>query len=169
MFDVELQRPFHVTVGYVGVPGSRAFQLQAEDETQRVTLAIEKAQAEGIAELLGQLLVRMGSSPATDWDRAAMELRPPIEPRWRVGAIAVGVDGTSGRFALELSELVADDDPSEREARIGLDLDQARRLAAHIVEVVGEGRARCELCGRPIEPDGRHVCPSTNGHGRLTV
>ncbi|MEY3019162.1 MAG: hypothetical protein RLZZ272_146 [Actinomycetota bacterium] len=169
MFDVELERPFLVTVGYVGVPGDRAFHLQAEDERERVTFAIEKVQAEGLSELLGQLLVRMGSGPATDWDRSAMDLRAPFEPRWRVGAIAVGVDGASGRFALELSELAAEDERPEREARIGLDLDQARRLAAHAAEVVGEGRARCELCGRPIEPDGSHVCPSTNGHGRLTV
>jgi uncharacterized repeat protein (TIGR03847 family) len=168
VFDVELERPFHVTVDFVGVPGARAFHLQAQDDDGLVTFAIEKVQAEGLADLLGQLLVRLGTGPATDWDRSAMALRDPIAPRWRVGAIAVGVDASGGRFALELSELVDDDGP-EREARIGMDLDQARRLAAHAAEVVGQGRPVCALCGRPIEADGSHVCPSTNGHGRLTV
>ena len=55
-----------------------------------------------------------------------------------------------------------------RELRVWADQDQARRLAAHCAEVIGEGRPRCELCGRPTESDGSHVCPSTNGHGKLT-
>jgi hypothetical protein len=54
------------------------------------------------------------------------------------------------------------------ELRIWLDRDLARRLAAHATEIVGQGRPRCELCGRPTEPDGNHVCPATNGHGSLS-
>jgi uncharacterized repeat protein (TIGR03847 family) len=164
--DVELTDPFLVTIGYVGEPGARTFLFQAQDEKERVTLLIEKVQAEGIAELLGQLLVRLGDGPATDWDRAAMDLRPPFEPRWRVGSIAVGVDARTERFALELGEAVPEETDG-REARIGMDRDQARRLAAHAADVVGQGRPRCRLCGRPIDTDG-HVCPATNGHGKLT-
>lgn len=166
MVDVDIADPFHVTIGYVGEPGARTFLLQAQDEAARVTLLIEKVQAEGIAELLGQLLGRLDDAPATDWDRAAMDLRPPLEPRWRVGSIAVGVDARTQRFVLELGEAVPDEEDG-REARIGLDRDQARRLAAHAADVVGQGRPRCRLCGRPVEADG-HVCPATNGHGKLT-
>lgn len=168
MIDVELTDPHHVTVGYLGEPGERTFFLQAQDETELLTLLLEKTQAQGIGELLAQLLARLDDAPATDWDRSAMALREPVEPRWRIGEIALGLDPESERFVLELGEFSPDDEEDVREARIWLDHDQARRLAAHAAEVVGEGRPQCELCGRPTEPDGSHVCPATNGHGRLT-
>ncbi len=177
MIDLEFTDPHHVTAGYTGVPGDRTFFVQAEDEQQLVSLLVEKTQVIGLGELIGQLLARVDDAPATDWDRVAMELRSPIEPRWRVGAIQVGLDPERGRFVLEFAELVLDDDVDEddadlddevREVRIWADQDQARRLAAHCAEVVGEGRPRCQLCARPMAPDGSHTCPATNGHGELT-
>lgn len=169
MIDVELDAPHHVTVGFTGVPGSRTFYLQGEDDTQRVSFVLEKGQVVGIGELLAQLLTRIDDAPASDWDRAALGLRVPLEPRWRVGELSLGLDREDDRFLLELGELIlADDDAEPREARIWLDRDQARRLAAHAVEVVEQGRPTCELCGRPTELDGSHVCPGTNGHGALT-
>lgn len=172
MIDVELTDPHHVTVGYTGVPGERTFFVQAADEVEHVTLVLEKEQVAGLAELLAQLLARLDDEPATDWDRAAMELRAPVEPRWRVGDISVGLDPELGRFVLEFGELAVDEDDPEaeidpREVRVWADQDQARRLAAHALEVVGQGRPTCQLCGRPTEPDGSHVCPAANGHGRL--
>lgn len=166
--DVELLTPHHVTVGYVGEPGDRTFFLQAQDDDETVTLLLEKGQVEAMAELLAQLLSRVDDRPATDWDRAAMDLRAPIAPRWRIGEIALGLDPEEQRFALELTEFMAEDDEDEpREARIWADRDQTRRLAAHASEIVGQGRPRCQLCGRPTETDGSHVCPATNGHGHL--
>lgn len=166
--DLTLDQPHHVTVGFVGVPGDRTFYVQAEDADQRVTLLVEKAQVGGLGELLTQLLARVDDVPATDWDRDAMELRDPIEPRWRVGEIGAGLDPDTGRFVLELNELVAEEDEDGETVRFSIDRDQARRLAAHAEEVIGQGRPVCQLCGRPTDPDGSHVCPSTNGHGRLT-
>ena len=167
MAEITLDQPHHVTAGFVGVPGDRTFYLQAEDAHQRITLLVEKAQVGGIADLLTQLLARVDDLPATDWDRDAMELREPIEPRGRVGEIGAGIDPEEGRFVLELSELVAEDTEGET-VRFAIDQDQARRLAAHAEEVIGQGRPVCQLCGRPTDPDGSHVCPSTNGHGTLS-
>jgi uncharacterized repeat protein (TIGR03847 family) len=174
MIEVELTDPHHVTLGYVGEPGSRTFHVQAEDVEERVTLTLEKEQVQGIGDLLTQLLSRVDDQPSTDWDRTAMALRDPVEPRWRVGEISVGLDLEADRFVLEFAEVVADldalveDEVDPREVRVHLDRDQARRLAAHAAEVVGQGRPRCQLCGRPTSLDGTHVCPATNGHGRLS-
>lgn len=175
MIDVELTEPHHVTVGTVGEPGNRTFFVQAQDDAALVTLVLEKQQVGGIGDLLAQLLARIEDRPATDWDRAAMALREPIDPRWRIGELGVGIDDAGDRFVLEFTELlVAEDEvelaglPEPREVRIWLDQDQARRLAAHADELVGQGRPRCQFCGRPMAADGSHVCPSTNGHGRLT-
>ena len=164
-----MHAPHHVTVGFTGVPGQRTFFLQAEEEGGRAEFLLEKGQALGIGELLTQLLARAEDAPATDWDRQAMALRVPLEARWRVGELSVGYDGEQDRFLLELGELQLEDaDLPPDTARIWLDRDQARRLAAHAVEVVEQGRPTCELCGRPTELDGAHVCPATNGHGSLT-
>jgi uncharacterized repeat protein (TIGR03847 family) len=175
VIDVELTEPHHVTVGTVGEPGSRTFFVQAQDEVVLVTLVLEKQQVGGIGDLLAQLLARVEDRPATDWDRAAMALRDPIDPRWRVGELGVGIEDAGGRFVLEFTELLLAEDedelaalPEPREVRVWLDQDQARRLAAHADELVGQGRPRCQFCGRPMDADGSHVCPSTNGHGRLT-
>jgi uncharacterized repeat protein (TIGR03847 family) len=167
--ELELTAPHHVTVGFTGVPGDRTFFLQAEDLDARVTLLMEKGQIEGLGELLGQLLTRLGDEPATDWDHDAMALRDPIDPRFRVGQIGFGFDPDGERFVLELTELTPEEDEDEADQlRVWLDRDQARRLAAHALEIVAQGRPRCELCGRPTAAGGEHVCPSSNGHGRLT-
>ncbi|MEX0952676.1 MAG: DUF3090 family protein [Nitriliruptoraceae bacterium] len=164
---IELPAAHHVTVGWTGRPGERTFLVQLEDEHVRVTLLAEKGQVAGIAELLEQLLARVDDAPATDWDRDAMALREPVEPDWRVGEISAGLDAEGQRFMLELIEVGEPDEPRE-EVRAFFDRDQARRLAAHATEQVEQGRPPCPLCSRPIEADGSHVCPSTNGHGRLT-
>ncbi len=167
MAEITLDTPHHVTAGFVGVPGDRTFYVQAEDAHQRITLLLEKAQVGGISELLTQLLARVDDVPATDWDRAAMELREPVEARWRVGEIGAGLDPQLGRFVLELNELVADDEEDGEVVRFSMDQDQTRRFAAHAEEVIGQGRPVCQLCGRPTDLDGSHVCPATNGHGTL--
>lgn len=168
MIELELPDPDLLTIGTVGPPGQRTFLFQAGDAAELVTLVLEKQQAASIADLLGQLLVRLEFAPATDWDRGAMELREPVEPRWRVGAIQVGYDPDTQRFVLELEQLVPEEVDDPPEVRVRVTVEQASRLAAHTAEVVTQGRPPCPLCGRPMLPDGEHVCPSTNGHGTLT-
>ncbi len=168
MTEYVFPAPHHVTAGYVGRPGDRTFMIQVEDDEQRLSLVAEKAQVSGLGELLAQVLSRVDDAPATDWDRDAMALREPVEPAWRVAEIGIGVDPESDRVLLELSAMRPDEETEPDIARVSIDRDQARRLAAHAQEVVGEGRPECELCGRPTDLDGSHVCPATNGHGALT-
>jgi uncharacterized repeat protein (TIGR03847 family) len=167
--ELDFDDPKRVTVGYLGVPGDRTFLLEVEDDVHRAQFHLEKVQVEGLGDLLAQLLARLEDRPPVDWDRDAMSLEPPFSPIWRVGGIAVGLDRDSARFLLELTEFVPEGDAEARRARISMDRDQARRLAAHALAIVGEGRERCRLCSRPIEPDAGHVCPATNGHGPLTT
>jgi uncharacterized repeat protein (TIGR03847 family) len=166
--DLEFDDPKRVTVGYLGVPGDRTFLLEVEDDVHRAQFQLEKAQIAGLGDLVAQLLARLDDRPPADWDRDAMSLEPPFRPIWRVGGIAVGLDTDSVRLLIELTEFVPEGDTEPRSARISMDRDQARRFAAHAASIVGEGRARCRLCSRPIEVDGGHVCPGTNGHGPLT-
>lgn len=169
MTTLTLDDPHHVTVGTVGEAGSRTFLVQAEDDLHRVTLVAEKQQVAGIGDLLARLLVRLDEGPSVDWDRAAMAVREPIDPAWRIGRIEVGLDPDAGRFLVEFAALEDDESGPYDGVAFTIDLDQARRLAAHADWLVDQGRPRCRLCGRPMGDAGDHVCPSTNGHGRLTV
>lgn len=166
MSPTEFERPYLVTAGYVGRPGERTFFVQAEGDQGRVSLLVEKEQVAALGEAIARLLADLDDAPATDWDREAMALREPVEPLWRAGGIAVGMDPDRGRFLIELTELTEDEREPGR-VRIWADHDQARRLAAHAAAVVAEGRPRCHLCGRPLAIGG-HVCPATNGHGKLS-
>lgn len=167
MPDLEVTDPQHLTADYVGQPGERTFYLQAQDQFTRIDLVVEKVQVAGLAELLEQLLSRIGDAPATDWDRDAMALREPLEPQWRVGELAIGLDPDRGRFVLDLGELDPTAPEEElRSVRIWMDQDQARRLAAHANERVGEGRPPGET-NVVKDVTGKVVFPSTNGHGKL--
>lgn len=164
-----LDTPHHVTAGTVGEPGNRTFLVQVEDTSHRVTVVAEKQQVAGIADLIARLLVRLDLAPATDWDEAAMALREPLDPAWRVGEIELALAADEGRVVVQLTGLDVDEDAPFDAIAFSMDTDQARRLAGHVDVLVDQGRPRCELCGRPMAADGSHVCPSTNGHGRLTV
>lgn len=169
MTTLTLDDPHHVTVGTIGGAGNRTFLVQAEDGEHRVTMLAEKQQVAGIGDLLARLLVRLDQAPVDDWDTAAMALREPVEPIWRIGRIEVGLDTDAVRFLLEFQAIDDGEEHVVDEVVFTIDSDLARRLAAHVDHVVGQGRPRCRLCGRPMEADGSHVCPATNGHGRLTV
>lgn len=167
MPDLEFTDPAHLTASFLGQPGERVFYLQAEDDHGRLDVLVEKGQVAGLAELLEQLLSRIDDAPADDWDRESMRLREPLTPRWRVGEMAIGLDTDRGRFVLDLTEFDAEREESELEtARIWLTREQARQLAAHASECVGQGRPPGETS---VVKDitGKVVFPSTNGHGKI--
>lgn len=164
-----LDSPHHVTAGTVGEPGNRTFLVQVEDTAHRVTVVAEKQQVAGIADLVARLLVRLDLAPATDWDETAMALREPLDPSFRVGEIELALDPDAERIIVQLTGLDVDAEAPFDAVAFSIDTDQARRLAGHIDVLVDQGRPRCELCGRPMAEDGTHVCPSSNGHGRLTA
>ncbi len=165
--DIELSAPGHITADFVGEPGQRTFYLQAEEEAQVVSLLVEKDQVSALAEVLVRLLAEVGSEPAAIWDIEDMRLREPVVPRWRAGAISVGLEPQLGRFLIELREFVPEDEPRQpEEVRVWLTEEQAQVLAAHATWAVEQGRPQCRLCGQPLEPDSRHVCPRGNGDAR---
>ena len=159
-----------ITAGAVGEPGQRTFFVQAEKDAERVALLVEKGQVRTLSQLAQELLSRVGVPVLPDdLDTAGQQLRQPVEPLWRAGTIGLGIDEDGERFLLEVTELAEDDDEAEQ-VRLWMSTDQLVALAAYAAFSVEAGaRETCRLCGRPIDPVRGHVCPSTNGHGRLSV
>lgn len=177
-------QPERFVAGTVGQPGERQFYLQARDGARVVSVALEKAQVQVLAErvdaLLDEVVRRTGgeaSVPATapigsdDLD----PLDAPVTEEFRVGAMGLGWNGDSELLIIEAHEVVEDEDevPDLEEdpedgptvLRVRLTGAQARAFCKRALSVVAAGRPPCPFCNLPLEPSG-HICPRANGYRR---
>lgn len=168
-FDYDLDPVSFITVGTEGVAGERTFYLQAAQGQLVVSLAIEKEHAYALATSLERLfeqLRRHNPRAARSWEptEANMALLQPVEMDFRVARLGVGIDEASQRVILVADE--TDDEQDGLRARFVASFAQMHALSRHALEVVGQGRPICPLCGEPVDSDG-HFCPRTNGHHRV--
>lgn len=165
----DLPSPDVFTAGAVGPPGQRAFYLQVRDDDLSVTIRCEKQQVAALAEYFGGLLEDLEPVPygvAT----ADLELVPPLDAIWTVGAIGVAYDESGDRIVVVLEEVTEldddDDEPSSTTAatatvKVRLSRAQVAAFVRHSRALVAAGRPTCRFCGLPIDPDG-HPCPRMN-------
>lgn len=151
----------HFATGAVGEPGQRVFFLQGAEGSRVVTLKCEKQQVAALSEYLTRILADLSvtTPPAAE----VANLKVPLEPAFAVGTLALGYDEGEDRLVLQMQELVADEDDPQAEARWTISRPQAAAFAMRAEELMQGGRPTCQLCGRPIDPDG-HTCVKTNGH-----
>jgi uncharacterized repeat protein (TIGR03847 family) len=158
-----------VDVEAIGLAGERTFRLRARAGVTRAALWMEKEQLVALGRALSQLL----ADRAKRRDEPLPE--PPamgefgVDPDVEMQVVRIGLDYSdeeNGRVRI----LVDDQDALERgdtpAFRMEMGRTPARVLVGQISSVVAAGRPRCLLCGRPLEGDGRHFCPSSNGHSR---
>jgi uncharacterized repeat protein (TIGR03847 family) len=173
--------PERFVAGTVGQPGQRTFYLQASSAGRVTSVVVEKFQvtllAERIDELLDEVLRSTGgetsvpaAAPAALTDDGPLDL--PLTEDFRVGAIALGWDGEEERVVIEAQEEtetpiepLADDVPENGPGvlRVRLSPAAARAFSKRAIQIVGQGRPPCPLCGLPLDADG-HICPRQNGH-----
>ncbi len=149
-----------ITVGAVGVPGQRIFYLQARQGRSLVTLVVEKAQVQALAERVLEVLPASPAAAAPDAE--AVELEEPVQPAWRAGELELGYEAGRDLCVLVARELVEEEEGEGATARFGTTGQQMRLLARHALEVCRAGRPICALCGRPKDPQS-HFCPPSNG------
>src|SRR5216684_4296974 len=158
--------PDRFVAGTVGEPGQRTFYLQASASGRVTSVVVEKFQvsllAERIEELLDELLRSTGgqgsvpaAAPAALTDDGPLDL--PLTEDFRVGAIALGWDGEDEQVVIEVPE----DGPAV--LRVRLSPAAARAFSKRAIQIVGQGRPPCPLCGLPLDAEG-HICPRQNGH-----
>jgi uncharacterized repeat protein (TIGR03847 family) len=166
--SIEFDSVEWITAGAVGEPGQRTFYLQARQGERVVAVLLEKGQVAAFADLAQELLARFEVTVMPDdLDEAHHRLVEGVEPLWRVGEMGLGASPDGERFMLEAHEVGAEEPAT---ARFWMTRPQLVRLAAYAAWAVESGgRERCRLCGRPIDPVEGHVCPASNGHGKLTV
>jgi uncharacterized repeat protein (TIGR03847 family) len=169
--------PERFVAGTVGQPGERTFYLQASAAGRVTSVALEKVQvsllAERLDELLDEVLRRSGTdAPVTPSPADDGPLDVPLLEDFRVGAIALAWDRDDERVVIEaqeeteapvepLTEDVPEDGPGVLRVRITAAM--ARAFSQRAMQIVGQGRPPCPLCGLPLDAVG-HVCPRQNGH-----
>lgn len=160
-----------ITTGCIGEPGHRVFYLQAQKSGEVLTLLIEKQQVEALANGIEQFLKELQekipalTEASADYNARAMQLKPPIDPAFRIGQLGLGYDADRDLLVIVAQEvLVEGRDPEEvAVARLFATRSQLRALGAYGRTLVRQGRPICPLCGQPIDPEG-HFCPRSNGH-----
>lgn len=168
----ELPEADWATVGAVGRPGQRTFYLQARQESQLITLKLEKQQVAAIAQFLAEILADL-PAPERELPADQEPLLEPVLAEWPVGNLQLAYDGAADRIVILAEEIGMDDDEDDEEgeaahpdrgvARIGISRASAAMIVRLGAELVSAGRPTCALCGRPMDPEG-HSCPRTNGH-----
>ena len=151
----------------IGSPGERTFRLRALAGSNRASLWMEKEQLGALGRAISRLLAdrapRREESAASPPSLGDFGEHPDVEFR----VVRLGLD-----FEAEGDErvlILADDEEALERGntpafRMEVGRAAARALVAQITDVVSAGRPRCPLCGQPLEGDGQHFCPSSNGH-----
>lgn len=156
----------HITAGALGKPGERAFYIQAERGLDRVTLLCEKEQVQALTEAVDEMVDNLQSEfgivpeKPSPFDEVKMSVREPVEPLFRVGAMALGYDAGRDRVLLVVQEAMGEEeDRDPREVRFYATRSQMQALSAYGKDVVARGRSP-EQRALQAEAHSRR-----NGHG----
>lgn len=168
----ELRPVEHITTDAIGPAGERVFYIQAWKGDRVLTLILEKFQlqtlAVGVEQFLADVNGKFSELPgaSADYEEDKMRIHPPVDPLFRVGQVGLAYDSGDDLVALELRELVPEEEKENTEkqvARLWCTRSQMRALINWGLEVAARGRPLCPQCGQPMDEDG-HLCPRKNGH-----
>jgi uncharacterized repeat protein (TIGR03847 family) len=156
--------------GTIGEPGERAFFIQARSKGRVISVALEKAQVQAIANRLDLIVAEVRkSNPLMSIESFPQDdapLETPVDEEFQVGAISLAWNELDQLLSFELYELEDDEQDEEGQVlEINFSLGMAITFAQRSKALVSAGRLPCPFCGIPIDPRG-HLCPRANGYRR---
>ena len=173
MPELEFDPVDDIATGAVGVPGQRAFYIQATKDGQTVAVLVEKEQVAILSARIDTLLDEVATQfPAAEKEAQASDVVGDPVPLFRALAIGIGFDPIRQMVLLELHErpLAEDDEDDEDDeegppllppedvpgeegegwlARLYLSAGQARAMARHGSATVLAGRPRARCAATP--------------------
>ncbi len=145
--NIELDPVTHITAGALGKPGHRVFYIQAEKGAESITLVCDKEQVAALVDAIDEMVQNLEEEFSVmrhgglKVDEAAMAIKEPVDPLFRVDALGLGYDATRDRLLLVAQEALAEDEERDpREVRFFATRAQMQVLSAYAREVVGKGR-----------------------------
>jgi uncharacterized repeat protein (TIGR03847 family) len=156
--------------GTIGEPGERAFFIQARSKGRVISVALEKAQVQAIANRLELIVAEVKKSnpliSVESFPQDDAPLETPVDEEFQVGAISLAWNELDQLLSFELYELEDDEQDEEGQVlEINFSLGMAITFAQRSKALVSAGRLPCPFCGIPIDPRG-HLCPRANGYRR---
>jgi len=152
-----------------GDPVKRSFRLRILRGDDSAALWMEKQQLAALGEALPRLLEQL-NTPDQHADEDAESITSfPDDPtiEFKVGRMALGYATQEDRLVLLAHDVEAGEDESAQPTlSCRFTREQARSLSESCADAVAGGRPLCQLCHRPIDPEG-HMCPRANGHQKL--
>jgi uncharacterized repeat protein (TIGR03847 family) len=110
---IELDPVDRITADAVGEPGSRAFYIQARQDSRVITVLVEKQQVQLLAASVVEILSRVGKETGQGPDEEHMQLEEPVIPEWRAGRLSIGYHEERDLLMLEAEELMPEDEDDE--------------------------------------------------------
>lgn len=162
--------PQRCVAGTIGEPGERAFFIQARSDNRVISVALEKAQVQAVANRLEVMIAEVRkANPLISIQTLPVDDAPldtPVDEEFQVGAISLAWDEDRQLITLELYELDEDEQDAEGDVlEINFSLGAAASFSNRSKALVNAGRVPCPFCGIPIDPRG-HLCPRANGYRR---
>jgi uncharacterized repeat protein (TIGR03847 family) len=165
-----------ITVDAIGKPGNRVFYILGRQGTLEVSLVIEKIQLQSLIVAVSEFLKEVKNkfpdlpSPEIDINEESMRIKPPVDPKFRVGNMGLAYDDERDMACVIASEIGLTGEEGEEDGllegnavRYWCTRGQLLNLANWSAIVIERGRAICPQCLQPMEPEG-HFCPKKNGH-----
>jgi uncharacterized repeat protein (TIGR03847 family) len=153
------------SVGALGEPGQRVFLLQCRHGDVRITIKIEKQQAQAMSLYLRRVLEDLPRAQAVPKPPSIV---PPFDAEFVLGEIGLGYELEGARVLVQLDEIEPTDEEGEPVAdvprghvRVFLSPAQALAFCEQSDDAVAGGRPSCRWCEMPINADG-HLCPRMN-------
>jgi len=162
--------PNRCVAGTIGAPGERAFFIQVRSDNRIISVALEKAQVQAVANRLEMMIAEVRKvNPLILVESLTPDdapLETPVDEEFQVGAISLAWNDQTQLIVLELFELEdAEEDAGAGVLEINFSIGMALAFAQRSKALVNAGRLPCPFCGIPIDPRG-HLCPRANGYRR---
>ena len=162
--------PNRCVAGTIGAPGERAFFIQVRSDNRIISVALEKAQVQAVANRLEMMIAEVRKvNPLILVESLTPDdapLETPVDEEFQVGAISLAWNDQTQLIVLELFELEdAEEDADSGVLEINFSIGMALAFAQRSKALVNAGRLPCPFCGIPIDPRG-HLCPRANGYRR---
>lgn len=151
----------------IGEPGARTFRVRAVAATSHAALWLEKEQLAALGRAVSKVLAERAPagrvSPRVHHIEQ-FDANPAVD--LQVARLGLDFDADQQRLVMLVDDAAGMERGETPSFRMEIGRADAMGLVDSIARVVAAGRPLCPLCNSPLEGEGAHFCPGSNGHSK---